>query len=105
MRKSILSLVALIALGLAGVAQAGKPVNINRADAPTLADSLDGIGLSKAKAIVAWRTQHGAFKHADDLAEVKGIGLRTVERNRGFIRLNDTAGTPAHAPKSASGKR
>ncbi|EQD57444.1 DNA uptake protein ComEA, partial [mine drainage metagenome] len=67
MRKSILALAALLAFGLAGAAQAGKPVNVNRADAATLADSLDGIGLTKAQAIIAWRTQHGGFKRAEDL--------------------------------------
>ena len=104
MRKSILALAALLAFGLAGAAQAGKPVNVNRADAAMLADSLDGIGLAKAQAIVAWRTQHGAFKRAEDLTEVKGIGARTVERNRGFIRLNDSGATPAPAARPVTAK-
>ena len=104
MRKTILALAALLAFGLAGAAQAGKPVNVNRADAAMLADSLDGIGLAKAQAIVAWRTQHGAFKRAEDLAEVKGIGARTVERNRGFIRLNDSGATPVPAARPVAAK-
>lgn len=104
MRKTILALAALLAFGLVGAAQAGKPVNVNRADAATLADSLDGIGLAKAQAIVAWRTQHGGFKRAEDLTEVKGIGARTVERNRAFIRLNDSGAAPAAAAKPAAAK-
>ncbi|EQD64894.1 secreted protein containing Competence protein ComEA, helix-hairpin-helix region domain protein [mine drainage metagenome] len=104
MRKSILALAALLAFGLAGAAQAGKPVNVNRADATMLADSLDGIGLAKAQAIVAWRTQHGGFKRAEDLAEVKGIGARTVERNRNFIRLNDSGAAPVPAARPVAAK-
>ena len=104
MRKSILALAALLAFGLAGAAQAGKPVNVNRADATMLADSLDGIGLAKAQAIVAWRTQHGAFKRAENLTEVKGIGARTVERNRGFIRLNDSGAAPVPAARPVTVK-
>ena len=100
-----LPLAALLAFGIAGAANAGKPVNINRADAAMLADALDGIGLAKAQAIVAWRTQHGGFKRAEDLAEVKGIGQRTLERNRAFIRLNDTGAAPTPAAKAARARR
>ena len=79
------------ALALSPTAFAGKPVNVNSASASELADSLDGVGASKAQAIVAYRTAHGAFKSADALTEVKGIGLKTVEKNAAFIKLG--AGT------------
>ena len=62
-------------------------ININNASPRQIADGLKGIGLSKAKAIVAYRETNGPFKHAADLAAVKGIGDRTVERNRDRIRL------------------
>ena len=58
------------------------PVNVNTADAQAIADALQGVGLSKAKAIVEYREKHGPFKSADDLSLVKGIGERTVEINR-----------------------
>ncbi len=61
------------------------PVNINTADAETLAAELDGIGLSKAQAIVQYRTTNGPFQSADELVEVKGIGARTLEMNQGNI--------------------
>ena len=61
------------------------PVNVNTADAQAIADALQGVGLSKAKAIVEYREKHGPFKSADDLSLVKGIGDRTVEINRGDI--------------------
>ena len=38
------------------------PVNINTADAETLARELNGVGISKAALIVAYRDSHGAFK-------------------------------------------
>ncbi len=62
-------------------------VNINQADAAQIAEELKGIGLSKATAIVAYRTQNGPFKTVEQLTEVKGIGLKTVEKNRAEILL------------------
>ncbi len=55
-------------------------VNINTADAATLA-TLNGIGQSKAEAIVADREANGPFESPADLARVQGIGERTVEKN------------------------
>ncbi len=63
------------------------PVNINTADAATLAKELNGVGISKATLIVEYRETHGAFKSADDLAKVKGIGKATLENNRENILL------------------
>jgi competence protein ComEA len=60
-------------------------VNVNTADAETISESLEGVGLSKARAIVEYRQKHGPFKSADDLSLVKGIGARTVELNRNNI--------------------
>ncbi len=64
------------------------PVNINTADAATIAAELKGVGPSKAKAIVEYRKKYGPFKSADDLSLVKGIGERTVELNRENIRVS-----------------
>ncbi|MDO6442762.1 MULTISPECIES: ComEA family DNA-binding protein [unclassified Marinobacter] len=55
-------------------------ININLADAATLS-SLDGIGNSKAEAIIAYREANGPFETTLDLSNVKGIGARTVEKN------------------------
>lgn len=55
-------------------------VNINTADAETLS-SLNGIGQSKAEAIVAYREANGPFQSADELVNVKGIGEATVAKN------------------------
>ncbi len=77
---------AVCMLTLPIVAVAG-PVNVNTADAETISAELQGVGLSKALAIVDYRKAHGPFKSVDDLTLVKGIGERTVEINRANILL------------------
>ena len=89
MKNRLHWLVALLAC-LPLVAFAG-PVNINTADAETLSAELDGVGLSKAKAIVEYREKYGPFKSPDDLSLVKGIGERTVELNRDNIKVSPQA--------------
>lgn len=61
---------------------APRTVNINTADAATLAEVLKGVGLAKAEAIIAYRKEHGGFKSVDQLAEVKGIGDKLVKANQ-----------------------
>jgi competence protein ComEA len=68
-----------------------SPVNINTADAKTIADSLSGIGIKKAEVIVDYRTKKGDFKSIDDLSHVSGIGAKTIEKNKADILLNDTS--------------
>lgn len=65
----------------------GALININRADPATISRHLKGIGPVKAKAIVDYRQKHGPFKSAEELADVKGIGPKTVTRLKPFIRL------------------
>ena len=66
-----------------------SPVNINQADAQGISSALKGIGLKKAEAIILYREQNGPFKTVDDLAKVKGIGSKTVEKNRSDILLKN----------------
>ena len=100
--KNIRTLVQGLILSLlpVGAALAG-PVNLNSADAATLARELDGIGPAKAQAIVEFRQKNGPFRSPEDLLKVDGIGERVLEQNRGNIRLNGTAAAPAPAGKSA----
>lgn len=81
----ILSGLALVALSFPLFAA----VNINTADAEALQSELKGIGAQKAQAIVAYREANGAFNSADDLANVKGIGEKTVEKNRENILVEE----------------
>lgn len=92
----------LLSLALIGSALAAEEkVNINTADAATLDRVLINVGASKAEAIVAYRKQNGAFKTADQLAQVKGIGLKTVEKNRDRILVGGAA--PAAKPAAKAG--
>jgi len=77
---------AVLAIGLAGEA-AAAPVNINKASAEEIADSLSGVGIKKAREIVAFREKHGPFKSPEQLEDVKGIGAKMVEKNRANIKL------------------
>lgn len=62
-------------------------VNINTADAATLAAGLQGIGVSRAEEIIRYRETYGVFSSPDELADVKGIGQATLNRNRAVITL------------------
>lgn len=63
-------------------------VNVNAASADQIAKALDGIGLSRAKAIVAYRKSHGPFKSLSALTVVKGIGNKTIALNKSRMKLN-----------------
>jgi competence protein ComEA len=87
------SAISVLVLSLSLLSQAAfaapDSVNVNAADAETLAAVLDGVGLVRAEAIVAYRQENGRFDDVYDLANVKGIGDRTIELNEGRIRLTD----------------
>jgi competence protein ComEA len=91
--KFLLTLLATCML--ASMAWAAEPVNINTASAEQIAESLNGVGLSKAALIVQYREANGPYTHMDELVNVKGIGLRTVDKNRELI-LVQGAGTQAN---------
>jgi competence protein ComEA len=100
---TILKSIALTLL-LATTAFAADKVNINTADASALEATLVGIGPSKAQAIVDYRKANGPFKSAEELAMVKGIGLKMVEKNRDRIELRAAAGKPAGGAATAAPK-
>ena len=82
--KTITTLAALAALAISSVT-AAAPVNINTADAAEIADALNGVGLSKAQAIVDYREAYGQFNKADEIVFVRGIGESTYENNKSDI--------------------
>ncbi len=57
-------------------------VNINTADAQTLAANIVGVGEKNTLAIINFRDEHGPFKSVDELTQVKGSGLKLVDKNR-----------------------
>lgn len=83
--KIFYAVVLTFFLGLVSLHAFAEPVNVNTADAPTLAKSLSGVGPSTAQAIIDYRTKHGPFKSVEELARVKGIGSKLIEKNRGNV--------------------
>lgn len=69
------------------VAPVGAVINLNKADVQTLAQ-LHGVGEKKAEAIIAYRQANGGFKSVDELLQVKGIGEKTLEKNRARLAVN-----------------
>jgi competence protein ComEA len=90
--KSFIALLATCFMTLS--AWASGPVNINTATAEEIADSLNGVGQKKAQLIVQYREENGVFTHVDELVNVKGIGVSTIDKNRGMILLNDSGQMP-----------
>ena len=82
MMKKLTQLFVAIALLFGSHFAAAEVVNINTADAATLAANIVGVGEKKAIAIVNFREEHGPFKSVDELTQVKGIGLKLVDNNR-----------------------
>ncbi|HEV7888389.1 MAG TPA: helix-hairpin-helix domain-containing protein [Acidimicrobiales bacterium] len=72
--------------GVARLGPPAQPVNLNSASAEQL-DALPGIGPATARAIVAWRQQHGRFKRVDDLLAVRGIGPAKLVTLRPQVRV------------------
>lgn len=99
--KALHVLLSTILLVLLPAPRALAQVDINHADARTLAESLEGVGLVKAEAIVAYRTVHGPFRKPEDLTRVQGIGAKTVEANRHAIVIVEVATDPGKRPSAA----
>jgi len=78
-----------------------RPEAVQGLDAATLDRLLDGVGPSKAQAIVMYRKANGPFRSAADLAKVKGIGDATVKRNAARISVGAArTAVPAAAKKA-----
>ena len=80
-------LALVLALGIANAAIASEPVDINTATVEQLAEALNGVGEAKARAIVEYREANGPFTHIDELINVRGIGMATVDKNRDVLRV------------------
>jgi len=65
------------------------PVNINTADASTLALELTGVGPALAEAIVRDRTENGMFASPEDLTRVRGVGPHIIEMNKENILVSE----------------
>ncbi|HIW06706.1 MAG TPA: helix-hairpin-helix domain-containing protein [Candidatus Ignatzschineria merdigallinarum] len=83
------SIVLISSLAISTTIVLAAPININQADVPTIMDNLSDIGPVKATAIVEYRELNGPFTRAEDLLAVKGIGEKTLEKNRDNLLFND----------------
>lgn len=72
--------------GAPGPAASGPVVDLNAADQAAL-EALPGVGPVMAQRIVQWRAANGRFGSVDELAEVDGIGAKTLERLRPHVRV------------------
>src|SRR3990167_5311073 len=97
MRHVFILLLCLL-LGIPSVSLAEKPgteknfvillpININTATEKMLMQALDCIGQKKAQAIIAFREERGPFTSVEELANVKGIGPGTLDRNAGRMTV------------------
>lgn len=65
-----------------------KLVDLNRADEQTLL-ALPGIGPARARAIIAYRAQHGRFRNVSQLLHIRGIGRSLLRQLRPLVTLSD----------------
>jgi len=85
--SSMLLTAGLAVAGITPLAAWAGPVDINSADASTLAKELNGVGPARAQAIVAYRNEHGPFKSVDDLALVKNMPRKVIDSNRELLKI------------------
>ncbi len=113
MRKSLhIFTLAIVLLSLSATAFAAEPgpaagvVNINTADATQLS-LLPRIGEKAAQRIIDYRTEHGPFKKATDLMQVKGIGAKTFEGLSSYVAVDgkSTLSGKVRSPRKAAAKK
>lgn len=80
-------ILAAACISVPAFADSDAPINVNTADAETLAQVLNGVGEKRAQAIVKWRQQHGPFQSIEQLTEVRGVGGEILARNRDRVTV------------------
>ncbi len=87
--KNVIRLFTLTLFLMFSTLASAAVVNINTADAQTMAENILGVGIKRAQAIINFREEHGPFKSVDELTQIKGIGLKLVEKNRANLRVDE----------------
>lgn len=87
---------ALLVAGVAVAAPAAEstnkadslaPVDLNQATLEELVE-IPGIGPTMAQRILDWRDEHGPFERVDDLLKVKGIGEKSFEKLKPYVKVS-----------------
>ena len=93
MKPTLYAILSVFLVGFICIRSFAAPVDVNTADAVTIADALAGIGPQIGAAIVEYRETNGPFKSVDDLLNVKGVGPKVLERNKGDILIEGRSST------------
>lgn len=100
MKKLVLAFVLYVSFAVSAFAA----VNINTATQEQL-EALNGIGPSKAQAIIEYRKKNGNFKTVDDLNNVPGFGDKTLAKLKPEITVSGTAPAASAAKAVAPVKK
>ncbi|MGP4067667.1 helix-hairpin-helix domain-containing protein [Halobacillus sp. B29] len=84
--EMVISVLALPSVSNEQAGEHNELLAINQATLEEI-ESLNGIGPSKAAAILQYREENGPFKTSKDLLNVTGIGEKTLENLEEFIRI------------------
>lgn len=82
MKQIVLTLILFVCM----VSAAWAKININTATIAEL-ETLPGIGVKKAEAIVKYREANGKFNKTEDIVMVKGIGDKLFKKISGEIEV------------------
>ncbi|MDJ0955641.1 MAG: helix-hairpin-helix domain-containing protein [Arenicellales bacterium] len=93
MKPTLYSILSLLLFSAICVRSFAAPVDVNTADAMTIADALSGIGPKLGAAIVEYREANGPFKSVDDLLNVKGVGPKMLERIKADVLIEGESST------------
>ena len=99
-RLALPGVLLALALALATIPAAAEgTIDINTATAEEFAAAMTGVGLKKARSIVAYRDENGPFVSIEDLVRVRGIGAATLDSNRDRLLVTEPDADPS-APNS-----
>lgn len=81
------ALILSLSLCVGSMSIHAEAININHANVAELAGNLQQVGMVKAQAIIDYREEHGEYLEVEQLLEVQGIGVSTLELNKHLIIL------------------
>lgn len=73
-------------VAVAAMQEQQQPIDVNTASEDEL-QVVPGIGPAMAQRIISWREQHGPFERIEDLLNVRGIGVKTLEKLRPYLMV------------------